>query len=847
MKKIISVILVILQTVFCSVSYGSTDYEQYDPQPQQSTVINDIDGDSPMADSVKYASACSNVVQAAFTSGKRQGYRMINGNAILTHALKSSGGKKLSVYDTDGNAYFEKSSDPYYKGVKGSAHFASKSTAETRINTIRLGEYYYECYVRDLDFSLVRSSAKFKVDKCYHVFADRVYEQLSLFAVKATEDLDTFGTQLKIPVKKTAAIQIKDKNGIHDSVDGIDPQTVEYAAFDIKDAGVFAIIIPSDGSTKEVTVKKSGSDYIIDQTANYTAGTGINKYDETGGYELNCVTFGRRLYTDKTHSFELVDKEAYLERNPLQNVKVTSTNSNGKYLCYEALRGTYTFTCDGLDFNTAFKNPDLQFRSDISFEGDDYDRDIVVRMNGSNGCLEAAALLDESKLLVPENVQVCKNFMGDGGEDFYSVKDYQYGDSFFPIRVNSGEKLSFTLLNLYQNWGKYPLKQLSSIEYYQSYYHLSAGVTESNCISIYPESGWRLPDFRGMSSPYWSSQPQHNSVGIIKFTSLKNRLFGFIGLEEDFGEYTYGNIASVGQTYSDITYNYNANCGAYSYGLRHVEFPQTDENRTFYQVTVTFNTDMTFKNFKRDFTLYYMDGRFVTFNKIGFLDAENNEVTAGTNTSSKNIYHTLGTDSPYFGFYSVTDETEHYIDECFGSDVAFIVRDYSVTKDGKAYDVPLAVREKGGKDINSACLTLDAGKISFSKGDTITLDMILLPWGTGRETNDQNVRDVRFDSALNPQTAKSDTNEILNDAVIPTVKSENNTAQFTVSGGKDKVAVKVAGFTKLARPEVSVECGGVETALAQPSKNGYDGYSVQYEKDGTYTYSFVYECADPTA
>lgn len=851
LKKMVSVLLVFLQTVFCSVSYKSTDFKQYDPSAQPTAVINDNEGDTSMAGSIKYAKSCSNVVQAAYTSGKRQGYRMLNSSAVLTHDLKNLNGKKLTVCDTDGNTYFANSSDPYYKPVGGSARFASKSTAETRVNTIRLGEYYYECHVRDLDFSVIRSAADFKVDKCYHMFADRVYEQLSLFAAKPTEKLDTFGTQLKLPVKTVAAIEIKDKNGTHSDLAGIDSDSVEYAAFDIKDVGVFAVIIPSDGSTKEVSVTKSGSDYVIDQTANYTPGTGINKFDETGGYELNCVTFGRRIYTDKTHSFDAVAKEAYLERNPLKNVSVTGTNSAGKYIGYDALRGTYTFTCDGMYFNTAFENPDLQFYTDISIEGDSSGRDIYIRMNGSNGCLEAAALLDENKLLMPENVQVCKNFKGDGGEDFYSVNDYQYGDSFFPIHINGGEDLNFTLLNLYQNWGKFPLKQLSSIEYYRSYYHLSTGVTESNCIAMYSSSGtkdgWLLPDFRGASSPYWDSQPQHNSVGIIKFVSLRNKVLGLFNSKEDFGEYTYGNIASVGQAYSDITDHYTADCGAYSYSLRHVEFPQTDENRTFYQINIVFNTDVSFKNFKRDLTLYYMDGRFVTYNKCGYLDQNNTETVADVNLSRKGVYHTLGGNSPYFGFYSVTAETDHYIDECFGSNCAFVVRDYSVTKDGKNYDVPLAVYEKGGKDINSARLTLDAEKIEFSKGDTITVDMILLPWGTGRETNDQNVRDVRFDSALNPQRATSSVNEVLDDAVIPTVKAENNTAQFTVKGGKNNVAVKVTGFTRLARPEVTIESGGITQRAALPSKNGYDGYSVQYESDGTYTYSFVYKCDDPQA
>lgn len=850
LKSAASVLLAVLQMLFASVSYKQIDAPAAEKE-EVPAVVNDIDGDTPLADSIKYAKTCEDVPTAAYTTGKRRYYGMKNSSAYIAHDLTSLNNKTATVYDLQGKTYVKNSFDPYYKTAKGKTRFASKSSGDARVNTIRLGEYYYECHVRDLGFALNKSRTEFLFDKCYHLYADKVYEQLSLLAYEATEELDTFGTQIKIPVKTVSAIQIKDKNGIHSTLDNVDAQSVEYAAFDITGVGVFGIIIPSDGSTKEVTVTKKGQNYIIDQTAEYTPGTGINKYDETGGYELNCVTFGRRIYTDSTHTFDKIDKEAYIERNPLTAISVGGTNSDGKYIGYDALRGAYTFTCSGVSFNLAFEKPELQLFTDISFVGDSLGRDIMIRMNGTHGCLEAGALLDKNRQLVPINVQISKNFKGDGGEEFYSVIDYEYGDSFFPLHINKDEKLDFTLLNLYQNWGKFPLKQLSSIEFYRSYYHLSTGVTESNCIAIYGSSaqkdGWLLPDFRGASSPYWDNQPQHNSVGILGFVNFKNKILGLFDAKSDYGEYAYGNIASVGQTYSDITDYYNADCGAYSYSLRHVEFPQTDENRTFYQVNIKFNTDMTFKNFKRDFSFFYMNGRDLTFDNFGYLNENNEETVSAITAKEKNKYVTLGSESPYFGFFNATEETEYHIDEYFGSNCAVIVRSFNIVKDGKKYDVPLAVRENCTKSKSEVSLTLDAKKIKFSKGDTISLDMILLPWGTGRETNDQNVRDVRFDSALNAQRAVSDTNEILGDAVIPTVKSSNNKASFTLSGGRNNVAVKVGGFTRLARPDVTVECGGEKKKLALPSSNGYDGYSVIYEDDGTYTYSFICDIDDPEA
>ena len=47
-------------------------------------------------------------------------------------------------------------------------------------------------------------------------------------------------------------------------------------------------------------------------------------------------------------------------------------------------------------------------------------------------------------------------------------------------------------------------------------------------------------------------------------------------------------------------------------------------------------------------------------------------------------------------------------------------------------------------------LSLNEEDIMFKKGDHINIDFILLPWGDGIETTDENVQYVRQDSVFNP-------------------------------------------------------------------------------------------------
>jgi len=834
--KIIATILSFLQFIFCGISYGEFG-EIEKTEKDETEIVNSIDGHTNMAQSIKFANKVKNQAQAKYTSPERTAYEFKNNNMILTHSLTKKNSATLT--DLDGNVYIPNSFDTYFIDDSGKTYYSSNSSNEGRVNIIRLGEYYYECHVRDYN----AKSKLFKVDKTYHLYGDRLYNQSTLFASEATTSLKEFGSIIRIPADTVASFQAMDKDGVHINTTG-ETSTLEYVAFDIKNVGIVGFIIPSDGSTKLVSLHLEDGYYVLKQVANYTAGTGINKNDETGDYALNNVTFGTRIYTDKTHSFEGIQKETYLERNPLAGITVDSSPSGARFLGYDALRGAYTFTMNGTDFTTAYNNPEWQFKAPITINSDEYDRTFYIRMFGTNGCLEAGAILDDTDTLVPLDVEVCKNFQGDGGEGFYSVKDYQYGDSFFPVSIKKNETLSFTLLNLYQNWGKFPLKQLSSIEFHVSYYHLSTGTTESNCIAPYfvgNKDGWLLPDFRTRSGNMWPEQPQFNSVGILKFVNFTPKALGIIDKETVLSEYVDAEISSVGQTYSDITMDYISDCGSYEYTLRHVEFPQTDENRTFYEVEINFLRDMDFANFRRDFDLFNFNGRSARFDKTGYLDENNNVVVTDVEKSIATKYYTLGSDAPYFSFFDVSEDAEHEIEARFACNFGLVVRDSEIVVGGEKADIPLAFREQSTTDESEGVLTLDAKKVSFKAGDSIKLTLILLPWGVGYEETDEQVLTVREDSALKPATVTATKGTVKEDKLVPTVIAENNEAAFSITGGRNNIAVRVDGFTNLECPEITMNGEKVELA----SSNGYDGYSVFYNDDGTYSFSFVYEAKDP--
>ena len=814
--KILSFILGLIMTFFSSFSANTVKLfsspANVENAVEAGTVMNVNSGETKLQNSVNYAASLKNSVQGVYADTNRTAFRLSNSEIILTHGLKNK--TTATLTDVAGNVFIEDSFKTFYTDKSGLRHYFEKSNGDGRVNVLRLGEYYYDAHIRDLE------SENFKVDKNYHVYGDKLYAQYSLYSETENPTFTSFGTEISIPKSKVEKYELNKDEG--------------YVAFVIKNVGVVGFIIGDAATTDDIYVDEFAGRYILTQTANIGDGKLLAyNSEEVTEDNLPRITFGARIYTDSSDNFDGVKSAAYEELHPLTDITVGQNNANCEYLGYDALRGAYTFTNDGTDFNIYYRDPEFQYYMPITIKGDNIDRKINIRFFGKQGMLEAGAILDDENNLVPIDVEVCKNFMGDGGEDFYSHNDYQYGDSFIPLCINANEETKFTQLHLYNGWGKNQLKQLSSIEFHVSYYHLSTGCTESNCIAPYSVdnkegNGWILPDFRCRSGNVWAGQPQYNSVGVLKFM-----------VDDDkYGEFSGSKIDSVGQCFADVTDYYTAKSGKYTYSLRHVEFPSNDENRTFYTVNVTFNEDSTFNNFKEDFSLFSFNGRFNAYDKLGYLDAENKVASVSAITGGKDVYYTLGTEKPYYSLYDITPETEGKIEECFGCNFSYIILDSEITVDGKKSSIPFAVRINGTSEETQGDLTLDTGKITFKKGDTISMNVILLPNGVGNEETDDHTEAVRNESRVS--VTNINVGEATGDSVVPSVKAVNNKAEFTVSGGKNMTAVRVDNITTMAKPTILIDTGDGFTVLDN-SVNGYDGYSITTNTDGSYSVSFVYE------
>lgn len=663
------------------------------------------------------------------------------------------------------------------------------------------------------------------VDRTLHTYSDKLNQVVNLVMTDTVDNLASYGMKTEIDSSRVKNFIVVDKNGEHkNTLEGIDWNSVTCVGFDIDRAGVFGYILTTHKDSGSLKVTLKDGVYVIDQRVE-----AIASYSKE-----QKISFGHRVYTDATHDFAGLLDSHDEEQHPLTNLTLNSEADKARVLGYDPLRGAYSFDINGTDFSTAYyKIPDKHFTIDAQVGGDDNERTVYLCGHTIYGNLESSVVLDENKQLLPLAVQVCKNFQGENEEPIYDKGDISYGEAYFPLVVKAGETLNFSILHLYQNWGKYPLKQVSSIQFIAPYYHLSTGATETNCIApyyVYGKDRWTLPDFRAMSAPLWSSQPQHTSAGRLYFLEYITAEG-----EEVYSESTTDIVDAYGPVYADVWMSYISDDGKIKVDYRHLEMPQTDENRTYYEIRMTVLEDVEIENFKDDFSIFSMDGRGVTYKTVSYLGENNKPVIAEPNLRDQRAdYHKLGMESPFFA-YSYTSNSADYVN------MAVIVKDWDITIGGEKYTDHLIFRDIGNKGLNDGTLTLNLEKVTLKAGDSININMILLPWGS-QETADgdiSNVLQVRQDTCLDPFKTEVTVGEIIPDNYMPKIKAENNTAEFTVSGGHNNMAVRVYGFDSWEKPVIEEKVNGAWVTYNVASVNGYDGYMVFYEGDGTYSYAFV--------
>ena len=662
-----------------------------------------------------------------------------------------------------------------------------------------------------------KDSVPLALERIFHTFSSKMHEVVRAVATVSYSDGGRLETKTVIPAKTVQRCIFKNADGESALLSGFDFSSAEYVAFDIKDAGIYGVIMPSLDNNGYIKVELKDGNYIITRGKEITS-TVLKGKD---------VVFGHRIYTSASHSFDELREEAYAERNPLTDISVKSADS-AKFEGYNKLVGTYKFSVKASDFNEAYyKKPDKHYRIETTVKGDGrYDRLIYVQTFEKNGQLECAAILDENDRMLPIPLEVGKNFCGEKEEPLYDPADPAYGEVYVPLTVNKSETKKFSLLHLYQNWGNYPLKQLSFIAFHIPYYHLSVGVTETNCIApyfVYGKDGWTLPDFRANSAPLWSGQPQHTSAGRLYFLQYKDADGKSYKSESQSAD-----IVSAGPVYADINMEYLSDDGRIKATYRHAETAQTDENRTYYNIRLEVLEDIKIRDFKNDFSFFTFDGRSVAYSKVGYLSESGASVVEDVKNTDRIIK--LGKEYPYYDYFggNVTDSVNFVL----------IVRKSDITVGGKKYDGNFVFKDKYDGSLNFGSLSLDLGAVTLKKGDVLEIEMILMPWGYGTSKNDSNVRNVRKDSCIDPYKLTVVEGTPVTDVFIPSVRAKNNKAVFKLSGGKSTAAVRVYGFTGYDVPEVTFKLGGKTADIKLAGQNGYDGYQVYLDEDGTYSYSF---------
>ncbi len=688
--------------------------------------------------------------------------------------------------------------------------------------------------------------------RTFMVYTDKMHHDVQIAAASTTKNIVEVGMLTVIDADTVAKLIVKDANGLHDKLDAVDWDTAEYVGFDIKGAGIFGYILPKHENAGALNVALQDGQYRIEQTR--APENGVIEPSEKGSENANDFHLSQRIYTDSKHSFDNFIKEAEIERDPIDRYIRISENSVGvaAFMGYDPIRGIYVIKLDGpSSFNDPYYlSPNRHYTTEFSVRGPD-DRDIyVMTLMKNSGALECAVVLSDDNILLPIPVAVCKNFSEESGErNLFNLDDHVYSESFFPITLKKGDKYNFAIANLYQNWGRYPLKQISSIQFYAPYYHLSTGVTETNCIVPWYKTKSdttlnTLPDFRSMSAPLWDSQPQHNSAGAhtwLEYTDID----GNYSATENYADY----IDSYGPTYADITMYNLSDDGRIKATYTHMEMPQIDENRTYYNVRYEVLEDINISDFKHDFVFYAVTdnepANTADYRQIGYLNENNECVTTDANLTANTVKeYVLGDRCPYFSMFDMPYDAspDGY------ANVACLIYNSEIVINGQVSDANFIIINS----YNKITLSLDLEKVELKAGDSFALNLILLPWGSHESDytdGDVNVRQVRENTLLNPLKITSDTDPVMESVYVPKVRSaDGETATFTLKDGCNNIAVRVYGFKKLTVPTLYELIGGewvkVELSSATtPDKSGYyhhyDGYMIHYDGDGTYSYSFV--------
>ncbi|MBR5006711.1 MAG: hypothetical protein IKY07_06435, partial [Clostridia bacterium] len=159
-RKILKVFALILAGTLCVGILGAcepkpdvtpvTPTEEPEPTPEPRS----IDGETPMAKSVVYASNLENGIQGVYDSPDRQSFTVTNQTGQFKVGLKGDGPKGLAEIRTaSGKTLLSGGMTGFVVRSDGDIFDTLSGSSSSRVNTNRMGIFYYEVNVRDLEFA----------------------------------------------------------------------------------------------------------------------------------------------------------------------------------------------------------------------------------------------------------------------------------------------------------------------------------------------------------------------------------------------------------------------------------------------------------------------------------------------------------------------------------------------------------------------------------------------------------------------------------------------------------------------------------------------------------------------
>ena len=495
---------------------------------------------------------------------------------------------------------------------------------------------------------------------------------------------------------------------------------------------------------------------------------------------------------------------------------------DGWWSGYDPRSGLYvlelTANRSAFTFENAWKVPSRRMVTPVTVPAPPEARRITVMARTGTGNLEAGAVTDPHGFPRAIPAFVAKNFAGENEEP----DDRAFGDILFPMDLGPDQPREHLLMGLYQTWGRNMLKQVSSIRFFNIYWHLSTGLSETTCFT----HAWMdirdtlvsIPDFRPYSGPFMMGQPQHDCFSWP----------GFLNYETEDGTvrpmYRRTDFHSVAPCLAHFTMHFRTGDDTADMSVEAWEIPQTDEARTFLRIRYAWDKAAVVQgDARRNFRWLQMFEKYPVRDFV-WLDADGQERTMPAKPGGRfPLGAPLAAAWPYAGAHEGRNN--------FGS-IMLVTR---------------LEGQLGGKEVTRAHATADFQKdsgfyafttgeesLALQPGDYLEADLLLMPHGEVTTPFHKPNREREHWGRRPPVVSRVTRGTKVRDFPAM-VRADNDAAAFRVTGGLDMLPLAVEGFSARAVPLL-----WKDGLWQDQQQHGGDGYQVEAAPDGTYRFTFNY-------